>query len=117
MASPTAAQISQIRFYVPAEWTPTDKFSTGALFQAFAQYPTVKSTALALCRLKLALSVDEPDSFTVVGEYSQSKATAVGALRRLVENLAVEVLEETAVNDGLRELRVVRMDRIGGYKR
>lgn len=117
MASPTASQIAQLRYWVPVEWTPTEKFTTGAIFQAWAQYPTVHGTALALCRLKLAIAMDEPDTFSVVGEYSQSKASAVAALRKVVEGLQLTVLEEGAVAAGKRELRVIQMVRVGGPKR
>lgn len=117
MAAPTAAELAQIRFYVPAEWTPTAKFSTGAVYQAWALYGTVAATSLALCRLKLAIAADEPDTFSVAGEYSQSKASAIAALRAIVRDLEVKVAAETLETTGGGALVVDRWTRTGGPKR
>lgn len=113
MAAPTASQLAQIRFWVPAEWTPADKFSTGAVFQAFAQHGTVNGTALALCRLKLALLVNEPSSFSVGAEYSQSTSSAVSALQRTVTTLeGFVVLDKRAP-----AIVAYALTRVGGHGR
>lgn len=96
MANPTSAQLAQIRTWVPAEWTPAEKFSTGAVFQAFALQGTVAATALSLCRLKLALLINEPSSMSVGSEYSQSNASAVSALRGVIITLEASVAAEVA---------------------
>lgn len=114
MAAPTPAQLSLIRFYVPAEWTPTAKFSNGAVFQAFNLHGTVHATALALCRLKLALAADEPDTFSVAGEYSQSKASAIAALRAIVKDLELKVAADTLETTGGGDLEVTKWTRTGG---
>lgn len=115
MANPTAAQLAQIRHHVPAEWTPTEKFSNGKVFAAFQQYGTVNATALALSRLKLAHMIEGPDTFSVSGEYSQSNASGVAALRAQVIRLQTLVEADLAAVN--RVLVVDLMVRVGGPRR
>lgn len=117
MAAPTADELALIRFYVPAEWTPTAKFANSAVYKAFALHATVYATSLALCRLKLAIAADEPDTFSVAGEYSQSKASAIAALRAIVRDLEAKVALEVIELGGGGVLGVAPLVRTGGPKR
>ena len=115
MANPTATQLAEMRTYVPATWTPASDFTTGKLFLAFQQFGSVRAAALALSRLKLAHYIEQPSSFTVPGEYSQSTAAAMASLREQIKTLEKAVAdEETAAGS---EITVLEMTRIGGPRR
>lgn len=115
MANPTLSQLRQIRHYVPAEWTPEARFNNSAVYLAFAEYGTVYSTALALSRLKLALSVENPDTFSISGEYSQSNASGIAALRAQIN--ALQALVDVETVEANSAVISYKMERIGGPKR
>lgn len=111
----TAAQLQQIRHHVPKEWTPLEKFNDGAVSAAFNQYGTVLKTALALSELKLSHMVENPDTFSIPGEYSQSNASGVAALRAKIVQLSKQVIEEDAAANATASS--YQMERVGGPKR
>ena len=117
MANPTTAELFAIRYWVPEEWTPTEKFNTGAVFQTFQRMGTVHKTALALSRLKLALMVENPASFSITGEYSESRASTVAALHQSITKLEKLVDADHVVADGLDTLHIGKLIRCGGPKR
>lgn len=111
----TAAQLTEIRHHVPKEWTPTEKFSDGAVAQAFGIYGTVAKTILNLCSTKLAFAIENPDTFAIPGEYSQSNASGVAALRAKIIQLREIVAAEDEKAAAI--ATVYQINRVGGPRR
>lgn len=112
----TTAALAEIRTYVPEEWTPEEHFDDMAVAQAFDLYGgNVALASAALVRKKLALMLEDPDTFSIPGEYSQSGASQISALREVAKRL-----ENTAAvaQEGIRGAGTsFRAPRIGGWGR
>lgn len=111
----TASDLLKIRHYIPAEWTPVEKFNDAAVFLAFQEFGSVNAAALALTRLKLSMLANEPSSFTVSGEYTQSTAAAINALT--TQSRRLEVLVQADTDAASADITVRQAVRIGTPRR
>jgi hypothetical protein len=96
VAFPTFDELQAIRDHIPETWTPTEEFDNAAVYQTFSRLGSVEATVAALLRRKQAFELENPDTFSVPGEYSQSSASGVSALRERVR-IAEAAAEEAAI--------------------
>ena len=112
----TADELAAIRDWVPESWTPTALFDDDAVSAAWdrmvldpdpgaadatqaaidASLASVYTVALALSRRFLAVVTGDPDSFSIGGEYSESRGAGINALMAQIAEL--KALEGTATS-------------------
>ena len=108
----TATELARVRYWVPTTWTPTASFNDAAVSavwdreadttattsteEASAQsWANVYRTAYALTQVMISGLVSEPDSFSVGGEYSESRGAAMNMLMSRLNEL--RALRDAAV--------------------
>jgi hypothetical protein len=112
----TAAVLEEIRSYAPEEWTPEEHFDDLAVDAAYQRNQgNVSLTAASLVRKKLALMLEDPDTFSIPGEYSQSGASQIAALRELAKRLETEAASAREVIAGAGTS--FRAERVNGWGR
>ncbi len=129
----TADELAQVRYWVPSTWEPTDLFddaSVGEVWDREADTePTESTTAAAaqslanvyrtayvLTQIMISGLVNQPDSFSVGGEYSESRGAAINLLmRRLTELIALrdEAIASYEGTDLLVTTKAVRVNYYG----
>lgn len=91
MATLSVTDLAVIRSYAPEDWTPEEYFDDVAVNEAYQQNGgSVQLTAAHLVRKKLAYMLEDPDTFSIPGEYSQSGASQIAALREVAKRLEVQ---------------------------
>lgn len=102
----TANELAAIRAFVPVTWTPTGLFSDSAVTGVWdrealtpvdstteaiadASLANTYQVALVLSQTFLAVLVGDPDSFSIGGEYSESRGAGINALMAQIGRLTI----------------------------
>jgi hypothetical protein len=129
----TADELARVRYWVPASWTPTavfDDAAVGVVWTREADTEVTASTeaaesqslanvyrvAYVLTQRMISGLVQEPDSFSVGGEYSESHGAAINLLMNRLSELTR--LRDAAVaastgNDKVLVTQIVRPNYYG----
>lgn len=130
----TADELARIRTYVPTTWTPSEEFDDAAITAVWDREADISATEgvdgplrqswanvylVALNRLDrmIAGMVGEPDSFSVGGEYSESRGAAINMLMNLRTTVAGYWRDSQAVFTGTNQVVFTRMVRQNGQGR
>lgn len=125
----SADELARIRYYVPTTWTPAAEFDDAAINAVWDREADITAAAdsaaalrqsyanvylVALNRLDrmIAGMVGEPDSFSVGGEYSESRGAAINMLMRMRTTIADLRTKSLAVYAGTNQLVAHRITRV-----
>lgn len=130
----TADELARVRYWVPATWEPAALFNDAAVSdvwdreadteatetaaEAIAQSnANVYRTAYYLTQVMISGLVNQPDSFSVGGEYSESRGAAINLLMARLAELIRLRDEQIAIVDGTNVLVTSKAVRVNYYGR
>lgn len=100
----TADELAAVRAFVPTSWTPTGLFNDAAVTAVWnreastpvdstdqatsdASMASIYQVALTLSETMLSVIIGDPDSFSIGGEYSESRGAGINALMAQIARL------------------------------
>lgn len=100
----TATELARIRYWVPATWSPTATFNDAAVTAVWNReadtdatssteeaerqsWANVYRVAYALTEAMRSGLIGDPDSFSIGGEYSESRGAAINLLLNRLNDL------------------------------
>jgi len=124
----TADELARVRYWVPESWEPTELFDdlavndvweresntdpTSTTDEALAQSrANVYRTAYVLTQTMISGLVGQPDSFSVGGEYSESRGAAINLLINRLNDLRKLRDDAVAIVEGTSAILVTQLTR------